>query len=188
MATTSAPLNAEPADSQSRKEQNLPPKSFADAVQEEAPLHINGDGEAKSLNGANKSNGLPGINGQENAETGDGDQKSNGGHQAAILKIVDTHGEAEGKTIANGEVKKEQKEDDSSRPVIERQESRSEYSATVSTLLRFRRDIAKVRAQLRLDLLPLMNITDGRNRASMNLHPKAHSELFGNPAQRNPTV
>lgn len=53
MATNSAPLNPEPADPQQRAQQHLPPKSYADAVQEDVENEPTRNGIVKSkVNGA----------------------------------------------------------------------------------------------------------------------------------------
>ncbi|KAL2064956.1 hypothetical protein VTL71DRAFT_4096 [Oculimacula yallundae] len=111
MATTaSAPLNAEPANPEERKENHLPPKSYADAVEEEAPEP--GSNGVKTTNGKNSSNGVNGANG-----TGAGK------HTAPVLRIVDTG-------APDAKEKQEGKEKEGHRPAIERQESRHEYTAT----------------------------------------------------------
>lgn len=105
-ATVSAPLNAEPANPEEHKDNNLPPKSYADAVEEEAPAA--GTNESKVTNGVMVSNGSNGTNG-----TGSG--------KASVLRIVNT-----GAPDA-----KEKEEGKGERPLVERQESQREYTATV---------------------------------------------------------
>ncbi|PVH88390.1 diacylglycerol O-acyltransferas-like protein 2B [Cadophora sp. DSE1049] len=103
----SAPLNAEPANPKDRKDSNLPPKSYADAVEKEAPAAAtNGTKITNGVNGTNASNGTNGTGG--------------GKHTASVLRIVDT-GAPEGKDV---------KEKEGERPPIERQESKQEYTAT----------------------------------------------------------
>ncbi len=104
-APIKAPLNAEPADPAERMENDLPPKSYADAIQEEYP--INGSNGTKSANGVNGTAGSP-------DSTNIGVAK----HSASVLRIVET-----GVPDREGTPKE--------RPLIDRQESRQEYSATV---------------------------------------------------------
>lgn len=113
MATVSSPLNAEAALPEDRAKQNLPPKSYADAVEEEAPAE-----SANGVNGMNGTNGTTATNGTHNVGSDDVGK----GHQASVLKIVDT-----GAPAAEGK-KEDAKEE---RPPFERQESKHEYSATV---------------------------------------------------------
>ena len=103
--TVSAPLNAEPANPEERKDHNLPPKSYADAVEEEPP--------AADTNGSKPTNGVNGTNGTGSAK-----------HMAPVLRIVDT-----GAPDAKG--KEETQEKKGEKPSMERQESKLEYSATV---------------------------------------------------------
>jgi len=105
-AANSAPLNDEPAQPEEREKQQLPPKSYADAVEQEPP--------AKGTNGKNDANGTLGSN--ENRAEHDGSKQT--GHKASVLRIVDT-----------GAPDTNDKHGD--RPQIERQESKHEYSATV---------------------------------------------------------
>ena len=107
-APSASPLHAEPALPDEREKQQLPPKSYADAVEQEPP--------ANGTNGANDFNGTNGANGNGN-EHGDSKQT---GHMASVLRIVDT---------GAPETKDRQEE----RPQFERQESKHEYSATVSS-------------------------------------------------------
>jgi 2-acylglycerol O-acyltransferase 2 len=105
-ALIATPLNAETALPDEREEQQLPPKSYADAVEQGPPK----DG----ANGANVSNGTNGANG---GGTGpDGSKQT--GHMASVLRIVDT-----------GAPQTADKQEE--RPQFERQESKHEYSATV---------------------------------------------------------
>jgi len=105
-AASAAPLNAEPAQPEDREKQHLPPKSYADAVEQ--------DPRANGTNGANDANGADEANGNGAEQNG----VKQTGHKASVLRIVDTGAPAmEGK---QGE-----------RPQIERQESKHEYSATV---------------------------------------------------------
>jgi 2-acylglycerol O-acyltransferase 2 len=71
MATTAAPLSAEPALQQDLETLPLPPKSYADAAVEEPPA-----------NGANDTNGV-----------GDGEKATT--HTASVLKIVGAGAPAE---------------------------------------------------------------------------------------------
>jgi 2-acylglycerol O-acyltransferase 2 len=119
MASVNAPLNANPALPEERAKQHLPSKSYADAVEEEAPKEIS--------NGVNGTNGTNAANGTNRASTiGSNDVK--GGHQASVLRIVDTG-------ASPVEEKKEDKDImEETRPQYERQESQHEYSATVCSL------------------------------------------------------
>lgn len=104
MATTmSASFNAEPANPEERQQQNLSPKSYADAVEEAPP--VNGANGISTANGIKKSTE---INGGKDEEVG---------HKVSVLRIVDTG-------AANNKNQPE-------RPPVERQESKQEYSATV---------------------------------------------------------
>lgn len=115
MATASAPLNAGPALAEDREKQQLPPKSYVNAVEEDAP--------AETMNGIHRTNGAAPTKGTNGAnEIGSDDVK--GCHQAAVLRIVDTGVSA----VEKNETKEEQKGD---RPQVERQVSKHEYSATV---------------------------------------------------------
>jgi 2-acylglycerol O-acyltransferase 2 len=106
-----ATLNAEPALPEEREKQHLPPKSYADAVEEEPPANgVNGINGAKEMNGTDYE-----TNGTNDA--GRDDAKSTA-HTASVLKIVDT-----------GAPAAEEKKQD--RPQNERQQSKREYSATV---------------------------------------------------------
>ena len=117
MATVSAPLNAAPALPEDREKQQLPPKSYANAVEEDAP--------AESANVVNGTNGTNGANGTSKHISDD----ANGGHQASVLRIVDT-------VVPPTEDTKEEKQEKSEeRPQYERQESKHEYSATVCCYL-----------------------------------------------------
>jgi len=113
---TSAPLNAEPASSDQRKKQHLPPKTYADAAEKE-PLANNTNGFKEST-GTNEANISGGANGLSHAVNGDSKSTS---HKASVLRIVDT---------GSPEVAEKQEE----RPHVERQESKHEYSATVCAL------------------------------------------------------
>jgi len=99
-----ATLNAEPAVPEEREKQHLPPKSYANAVEEEPP--------ANGVNGTNSANKTSneGANGFNNND----DEKSTP-HKASVLKIVDTGAPTEKKD---------------NRPQYDRQESKSEFSAT----------------------------------------------------------
>jgi 2-acylglycerol O-acyltransferase 2 len=109
-APASGPLNAEPTQPAERKEQQLPPKSYADAVEEGSPV-----------NGVDGSNSTGGANGNSKGANGTGHtagEPSKLPDAASVLRIVDTG--------APGE-----KDTPETRPQIERQESQREYSATV---------------------------------------------------------
>jgi 2-acylglycerol O-acyltransferase 2 len=106
MATVGAPLNAEPALAEDRAKYHLPPKSYADAVEEDVP--------AESASGTNGSN-----------ETSKPVDAANGELKASVLRIVDTGAPAKDEK----ENKKEEKGGD--RPDYCRQESQQEYSANV---------------------------------------------------------
>jgi 2-acylglycerol O-acyltransferase 2 len=107
-----APLNAEPAQPEERKKQHLPPKSYANAVEEDPPVNsANVAAGGSAINGGN-SMGANGANG-----VGDGNSKSTT-HTASVLRIVDTG-------------VPETKENKEERPQFERQESNQEYSAPV---------------------------------------------------------
>lgn len=109
--TSSVPLNAEPALAEDRSKQHLPPKSYVDAVEGNAP--------AETTNGVNGTNGTVATTGANGAkDIGGGDVKVS--HQTSVFRIVDTG--------APAVEKKEAKEDEKgNRPQVERQE----YSATV---------------------------------------------------------
>ncbi|TVY59409.1 Diacylglycerol O-acyltransferase 2A [Lachnellula suecica] len=102
MSTASVPLSAEPSLPGDREKAHLEPKSYVDAVQEDAP--VNGNGATNGTNGT-KGNG------------------SNGAvaHKASVLRIVDTG--------ADVKEKESQEEKAEERPQFERQESKHEYSA-----------------------------------------------------------
>ncbi|KAK0126242.1 diacylglycerol O-acyltransferase 1 [Cadophora gregata] len=111
MATlVSAPLNSEPANPEERKDNDLPPKSYADAVEDEAPTAATNG--SKIMNGVNGASGNNGVNGVSGARSGK--------HTASVLRIVDT----------GAPEKKDVKEKEGERPAIERQESKQEYTAT----------------------------------------------------------
>ncbi|TAQ89679.1 hypothetical protein B7494_g1984 [Chlorociboria aeruginascens] len=103
-AQVSARLNAEPAQPDVRENQQLPPKSYADAV--EKPALANGQ------HGVNGKNGDAGV--IEKSKGIDHGSKPTQ-HMASVLRIVDT-----------GEPRKEEE-----RPHVARQESKPEYSAKV---------------------------------------------------------
>lgn len=112
----SAPLNAEPADPEERRDNNLPEKSYADAVQEEAPV----DG-AHENSGSNAANGSSTT--ESNGANGAGEEK----HKVGILRIIDTG------APAAPQDKPEKGEKPEERPTAERQVSQREYTATVRT-------------------------------------------------------
>ena len=64
MATTSKPLNPEPAAPEARAEQNLPPKSYATAATESAPQSNDTNGDAVKQNGSTATN----LNGTDDAK------------------------------------------------------------------------------------------------------------------------
>ncbi|KAE8452187.1 hypothetical protein EG329_001654 [Mollisiaceae sp. DMI_Dod_QoI] len=105
-APTSAPLNAEPALPEERKQQHLSPKSYADAVEEAPP--VNGTNDTVNNNGTKPSN--------KSAEVSDSKDRD-GKHKASVLRIVGTGAP-------------ETKEEQTERPQVERQQSKQEYSAT----------------------------------------------------------
>jgi len=108
-----ATLNAEPAAPEEREKQQLPPKSYADAVEEEPPV----DG----ANGANATNGTNGVSHEEVRDSKSAGNEKPAPHMASVLKIVDT-----GASAASEKEEKKQ-----NRPQYDRQESKSEFSATV---------------------------------------------------------
>lgn len=111
-----ATRNAEPALSDERAKQHLPPKSYKEAA-EEAGVNGTGVGDGNGKDsGASTSRG----------DGGGGGKAVNGtGRAAAVLKIVDT-----GAPASAGEGNKEGNKENN-RPQVERQESIHEYSATV---------------------------------------------------------
>ena len=76
-APSAAPHNAEPALPNERKKQQLPPKSYADAVEQEPP--------ANGTNGTNDANGINGANGNGTEH----DDSKQTGHMAPLLRIVE---------------------------------------------------------------------------------------------------
>lgn len=102
-ALTSAPLNAEPTAPDECQKEHLPPKSYADAVEEEPPV--------------NGTNGTADTNGKKSTES-NGTKDGEGKHMASVLRIVDTGAP-------------DTKENEKERPQAERKESKQEYSATV---------------------------------------------------------
>ena len=113
-APNSAPLNAEPAVPEERKQQQLPPKSYADAVEEEPP--VNGNSSVNGANGANGTDGSKQTNGATGGAVGQSELPKNA---ASVLRIVDT-----------GVPVKE--EPPTARPAVERKQSQQEFTATVS--------------------------------------------------------
>jgi 2-acylglycerol O-acyltransferase 2 len=103
-----ATLNAEPTLPEDRENQQLPPKSYADALGEDAPA------EGAWITGKKTANGAKAVNGSNHV----GSDGVNKAHQASVLRIVDT----------NAPAAEDAKED---RPQYERRESKYEYSATV---------------------------------------------------------
>lgn len=125
-AVTSAPLNAEPANPVERKNHNLPQKSYADAVEEDAHIsEENGTNGTKEVNGTNGTNIQNRVNGT-----------SNGAHTASVLRIMDTG--------APEPTKKEEKPEENQNPGSE--DVTEEYSATVSCIW-FRRIRQSLTAQ-----------------------------------------
>ncbi|KAH6675633.1 diacylglycerol O-acyltransferas-like protein 2B [Halenospora varia] len=99
-----APLS-EPSQPEERNKQHLPPKSYADAVEEEA-----------LANGANESNGMNGgHNGSKDVTSTNANGSASKQHKASsVLRIVAS----------------DSSKDEQARPGYERQESSHEYSAT----------------------------------------------------------
>jgi 2-acylglycerol O-acyltransferase 2 len=119
MATAaSAP---EPSVPEEREKQHLPPKSYADAVEEEAPI----DQETHENEVSNGSQGEDGGN-----ANGYNPPRSATRQKASVLRIVasDTQGE-----YKSGENKseREKSEEKLSRPDLSRGVSKEEYTATV---------------------------------------------------------
>jgi 2-acylglycerol O-acyltransferase 2 len=108
-AVISAPLSAEPANPIDRENNNLPPKSYADAVEEDPAVS---DGNA--TNGTEHVNGTNG----ELAPT-EVNGFSNGGHMASVLRITDT-----------GSAKKQEKPEENIHSSND-EATAEEYSATV---------------------------------------------------------
>jgi hypothetical protein len=92
-----ATLNAEPAIPKEREKQHLPPKSYANAVEEEPPAstpptnRYHGNGS----NGKNvKDNGTITTNSKSHKVIGEHDgDGATPGHTASVLRIVDTGAE-----------------------------------------------------------------------------------------------
>ncbi|EPE32631.1 hypothetical protein GLAREA_07765 [Glarea lozoyensis ATCC 20868] len=103
-------VTTEPSAPEEREKQHLPPKSYADAV-EEAPVdqgtHENGESNGNNDGDNSKMNG---SNGHQNST----------GHKASVLRIVATDSQEENKT----------NEKKSFRPDLSRGVSKEEYSAT----------------------------------------------------------
>ncbi len=110
-SSNGALLNAEPALPEERKDQSLPPKSFADAVQQDPP--VNGADGSNDINGTNEIRKSTEVNSRNNG----GDAKP-GQHTASVLRIVDTG--VPGK-----------QETPQERPEYDRKESQREFVATV---------------------------------------------------------
>lgn len=123
MTIPASPLAAEPADAESRKQQHLPQKSFADAVQGGS---ANGEANAPHVDEPGKStNGSTIGTGPDAAK----DKPLTDLPGAKVLRIVDTNGKKE--SPSNGTADKvAKKQNDTNRPEAERRESRREYSAT----------------------------------------------------------
>jgi 2-acylglycerol O-acyltransferase 2 len=115
MATVSAPLNAEPALPEDRAKQQLPPKSYTNAVEEDAPKE--------------GANGVNGVNGANGASEYVGNDDVRGDQKASVLRIVDT-----GAPVAEEKKEEGKEEKTEERPQLGRQESKQEYSATVCYL------------------------------------------------------
>ncbi|KAI9745450.1 MAG: diacylglycerol O-acyltransferase 1 [Claussenomyces sp. TS43310] len=110
-STSSIALNSEPADATSRKQQHLPPKSFADAVQAEPA-----NAPTPSIERDNRQNGAGGTIG--------------GAHGAKTLRIVNTHSE-NGSAAARSTDGVENKEQKTANPSsTQRHEPAQELSAT----------------------------------------------------------
>lgn len=103
------PLNAEPSQPEQREQLELPPKSYADAVEEEPPV-----------NGSSNENASNGIQNKSPHANGDKGGSSSGlpKNAASVLRIVDTGAP-------------EKKDSPDTRPQVGRRESKQEYSATV---------------------------------------------------------
>ncbi|KAI9053617.1 hypothetical protein LZ554_002571 [Drepanopeziza brunnea f. sp. 'monogermtubi'] len=110
-APISAPLNAEPANPEERKGNNLPEKSYADAVQEEPPTEETANG-SRGANGINGASPTVAATDASHGSNGTGEVK----HKASVLRIVDTG--------APGPKKKSE-----NRPAIEKQGSQPEHAA-----------------------------------------------------------
>jgi len=110
------PTLAEPALPDEREKQHLPPKTYADAV-EESPGST--DGHVNEARNGHRSNGSI----DKNGILGNGAAENGPKHKASVLRIVDTgsSGSTQSPITADGK---------ENRPQIERQESKSEYSAT----------------------------------------------------------
>lgn len=107
---------AEPALPEEREILNLPPKSYADAV-EEAP------GSPNDESNGNKENEVNGQKQSNIATSANGLEEDRPKHRVSVLRIVDTNGTDSAKSTDNNRT----------RPTVDRQESKSEYSATVCT-------------------------------------------------------
>ncbi len=110
-STTSAPLNAEPARPADREASHLPPKSYKQAVEQEPPSGTN-----YNANGIDEQNHTS--------------VSQNGDRHIGVLRITNTHGE---KDSPEDEEKNADAEKDSGRPGFNRQESKHEYTAEVSS-------------------------------------------------------
>lgn len=117
MAAPSALLNAEPALPSEREQQHLPPKSYADAVEETPPTSAYSE-KHSVLQKEESSNG---VNGTRNGKT----TAESTRHTASVLRIVNTGAEP--------------KDEKPKKPELERQESKHEYSATVCQFLCYSR-------------------------------------------------
>lgn len=148
-------LNAEPSQPDDREKQQLPPKSYVDAVQQD-PAESTG----KPVNGSNGETHSTAVDGIDEVHPNlqvNGDSNGNG-PRAAVLRIVPTNGESKtSETTTNGEgepskdgassdkvngsktpetkdksdgaVSTEESKID--RPAVERQESQHEFEAAV---------------------------------------------------------
>lgn len=90
-AVANAPLSAEPANPVERENQNLPPKSYADAVEEDLPLSNGNKTNGIDTNGVDKQGVSAKANGTDEPQISTKTNgSSNGGHKASVLRIVDT--------------------------------------------------------------------------------------------------
>jgi hypothetical protein len=144
-STTSPPLNAEPSRPDERKNQDLQPKSYVDAVRGEPAETANEiiNGPSRDPSSSTSPNGIRGPSEAQQANGGttgisvlriinthnDGEVVENSGHsiedKSHAMKVSD-RGESNGDSISGTELQNQER-----RPSIERQESKHEFSATV---------------------------------------------------------
>lgn len=152
-------LNAEPSQPEDREKQNLPPKSYVDAVQEDHPE--TSDKPANGSKGGSQSGGREKVDETHpNLHVNGASDES--GPRATVLRILPTNGESKsdgtsngnGQAIGDGTSSSEvngneepgsgeqvsgspaAENNKAERPAIERQESRHEYEAAVRIILR----------------------------------------------------